>query len=1796
MFKQQFELINFCLTPLFLFLYRSAVRYPHSWISSSFHGHHFPLVRGSLTISRITRHIGSDRYLLSHCVAKSIMGNIVNCCQTLRRYIQHKQEEQEVEEERSPLLSKEGSECDSPTPPDLDNDLKVLMTNSVLERDHFLFPDIVLSSNIGVGMATMGPTEYLLVMDGEEENRRREYDRRDDGTAKRPEGEVKRRQQLCATAQTQTDAETQVWMEVQTQTEVQTVETQTRTETDHYIVIQTEKQTGVQTQSQRDMLAVKLTDTELWTDIEIQTKTKILTEIQTQTEQNPGQMEQSTVAMEFSNIKMEHYSGQTEQITVCMEQNTVQTEQYIDQPEQNTIQMEYNTFLTEQINRETEHNIEHKVLYVNLTTNSSTQSKQTTDQVQCPAKTEQNSVPTEQKNNQTEQNEDEKELNLDKTKKLTKNDLDIKKIEESPGQIDLNAVQAERKVDPVEKEELGSEKEEIGDQRAELAVLQVEKDEARVEGGVAKADQRAELAVIQVEKDEARVEEGVAKVDPGVEQRELAFVQLEDGMKQKNVTLFVVDKLFLAPPHLPVGHPSLSQKVEDKAEEEGPGADQVETLSLQEVINRQEAGFTVRIQAPGSETFKLQVSVQMLVAELQQVLMDHEVTCHRTCFSLQLDGKALDSLTELQSVQDLQEGALIRVVEEPYTVRDARLHLRHVRNLLKSLDPTDAHNGVNGSSLSYLSLYIQGDMGNIQSFSWRSGERESVNLTPPDYILPGSKDRPLIPLQPMREDWKPWQCLRILTVSSWNPPPGNRKMHGDLMYLNAVTLEDRDLSITASTRGFYLNQSTAFNFNPKPATPKILCHSLVDLLCQVSPAFKKNFSTLQKKRVLRHPYERIATPFQVYCWTAPLRDHALDCIRAEETHTSRMEHFTNIDMLRGRELPRRNLPERLHRERMLFKTNSDFVAAATLGAIACVDGNIMPINPGEDPRSQMFIWSNLFFSLGFDVRDHYRPLGGDHAAHTAATCDLRGVQAYARLDTEGVTAQTIVPGILEKEQEQSVVYGSIDYGKTVLTHTRFLELLERTCEPLRIQRHLVLDHTHLPIELCSSTQTKGIVGNDGRHYIMDLLRSFPPDLNFLFTEDREELSEEGGQLLGYPRQHRHGLATLRPELLEAFVQYRYELFLKMVSSGLKKQERDPETQEDIGDEELSLTIAPGTQKAKDDLLRRDVLSEACKTAGSINDSCFDIRFNPDICSPEVRFPTECSEEVEKQRQLLKDAAVFLLANQIPALRDCLDHTALPMDGISLTWVLHQRGVNVRYLGTLLEVLENTVERERLSHLQRVAVSEVITRCAKHIFRTYLQAVEPSALSAAVSHFLNCFLGPSSPLSDSASFLPPDELLTRKRSRRRRSHGNRVSMVSESTWAKLTPSDLWCLVRTEARQYFQYTLHWCVIDEAVEQFGLQKISLLREMAVKTGIQVQLREYVFESRHKPVFGEEDVVNMFPVVKHLCLTTSDATQLIQHSQAAIQQGLLKEGYELISQALTLFSSVCGVLHQDVCVCLRLLGRLCYIMGDYREALSHQEKAVLLSERVLGIEHHQTIEEYTHLSLYCFAGGQPTTSLHLLYRARYLTLLVNGEDHPQVALLDCMLGLVLYGLLDYDLSLKFLLNALTLSSKYHGPASLKCAHSNHLLALVYERKGEFRSALQHEKQAYSIYRDQVGQNHESARESSEYLKSLTQQAVTLQRALNRIYGVGGSSASLTPLTAHLCQVPQLNSANFTIRVAGLLKDWPMKRRWAKEHRHWTEEELCLEGQHPGVTFSLLMLRRMFCGCYLMKLPVEDL
>lgn len=99
-----------------------------------------------------------------------------------------------------------------------------------------------------------------------------------------------------------------------------------------------------------------------------------------------------------------------------------------------------------------------------------------------------------------------------------------------------------------------------------------------------------------------------------------------------------------------------------------------------------------------------------------------------------------------------------------------------------------------------------------------------------------------------------------------------------------------------------------------------------------------------------------------------------------------------------------------------------------------------------------------------------------------------------------------------------------------------------------------------------------------------------------------------------------------------------------------------------------------------------------------------------------------------------------------------------MDGATLAEVMRQRGINMRYLGKVLDLVLRSPARGQLDHiyvsdarvagaatraggrmeargptetplsepLQKIGIGELITRSAKHIFKTYLQVL-PSPL-------------------------------------------------------------------------------------------------------------------------------------------------------------------------------------------------------------------------------------------------------------------------------------------------------------------------------------------------------------------------------------------------------------------------------------------------------------------------------------
>lgn len=109
----------------------------------------------------------------------------------------------------------------------------------------------------------------------------------------------------------------------------------------------------------------------------------------------------------------------------------------------------------------------------------------------------------------------------------------------------------------------------------------------------------------------------------------------------------------------------------------------------------------------------------------------------------------------------------------PYTIREARLHIRHLRELIRSLDISDAINGTEGNSLSYLPTMMQ--ITDPKRLRQEAEKKKSAAYHPPEYLLPGSKElRPMTEYLNMQKD--PIMALNSLSLSAFNPPPGPRKM------------------------------------------------------------------------------------------------------------------------------------------------------------------------------------------------------------------------------------------------------------------------------------------------------------------------------------------------------------------------------------------------------------------------------------------------------------------------------------------------------------------------------------------------------------------------------------------------------------------------------------------------------------------------------------------------------------------------------------------------------------------------------------------------------------------------------------------------------------------------------------------------------------------------------------------------------------------------------------------------------------------------------------------------------------
>lgn len=1192
-----------------------------------------------------------------------------------------------------------------------------------------------------------------------------------------------------------------------------------------------------------------------------------------------------------------------------------------------------------------------------------------------------------------------------------------------------------------------------------------------------------------------------------------------------------------------------------------------------EIKTTGEDTFSVKIQGAGVDPFELQVPGFWLVQDTVMTLLSREEVFPRSNLSLSHAGTTLDPLAELQSLKGFKPGSALRLVEEPYTAHSARLHLSRVLELLRAPGPQDALR--EGRSPSILDTITQTHGQDTSLQNGKSLKRSLSNTKTeaanqdgiPEYLLPGSHERPLMGLLPNSSQPEAPSFVRDLTLSCWNPPPGHRKLQGDFLYITVLTMEGRRFDITSCPKGFFLNRSTEEVFDPRPAQSSPVCHCFTDLLCYISQAFKQSFTTL-KTRFHLPPLEALPTPYQTLSWLGPpcaSRSHKNTFSRLGVDEQPAQAPDWNEELQAARDLPQGSLEEKLQRDKALLQINSAFVRAVTQAAENVIDGFVEPVN--GNPDDPAFLWGGLFMSQGA-ASDIF---GGERGRRAAQRLELKGVQAYsdveglqglhtlptAVVDYRGVrlSAQGLAPGIegSEPDQETSPASRGLLYGVNAgpqesPQRRRLLEHLAQASKALSIQRHVVVAPKGHIVPLFTSIDAQGLVGADGRFYILDVFRSFPADANFCLEaekeseteEERKESCEEKDKTTGcikdgwpenyhsdtgFPKSFSHGLCRLRPELLQAFIQHKHNLFTQKVKEKLDVNG---------GFEECATAC---------DSRAKSAVREACKEVGSVSDIIFEMRFNPNIFSPGVIFPRSESTSTKLQKKLLQEAAALIITHQIPAFVDyCLQYNEVPVDGASLKQALHQKGINLRYLGHVIKAIMDSEHKERLRHILRTVISETFIRSTKRVFNTFVQGVDVSSLSAAISHFLCCLMVPH--------YMPTTIGEDMKKKSRRRGRG---TGASESTpWSTLTGAELWNMVCKDAAETYNISdILGSGPNHLAELYGLQKLSLLREFCLKTGVQLRLKDYFLDNQNKAPLCPDDILNIFPVVKHVHMPIVDASKAYFTAQTSIQKGHLDQAYEQLKEATYLYSRVCDDLHHEACYCHSLLARVAFLKGKAAEARSVQLKAVVISERVLGFDNPNTIQQYALLAVYMYAGGETVLAQKCLLRARLLMLTVHGEDHPYTATLDGCLGLLMSG----SQGEQYLKNALRLNSSFFGSKNVHTALSHHLLAQLMCSKGDYRSAMAYEKEVLSAYTSMFGEDHPQTRCSTEFLGTITKQAVRVERSIRQ----AGSECSeqtvecLTPTTETILEQMALVTGIRKIALSDRFQEYKQKHKERK-------------------------------------------
>jgi len=1178
--------------------------------------------------------------------------------------------------------------------------------------------------------------------------------------------------------------------------------------------------------------------------------------------------------------------------------------------------------------------------------------------------------------------------------------------------------------------------------------------------------------------------------------------------------------------------------------------------------------FPVPVKTQFGEKLELQLSPNDSVMDVRQFLLDAPETCFFTCYDLLLhtkDGSAhhLEDYHEISEVADITSGGCsLEMIAALYDDRSIRAHVHRTRELLSL---STLH-----SSLS-TSLALQHEM--AQNATANSGDQsnkpEVLELENLGFMEDVSGSLSNLLSSPSKEI----KCVESIVFSSFNPPPSYRRLVGDLLYLDVVTLEGSKYCITGTTTTFYVNSSSGNILDPKPTKAASEATTLIGLLQKISSKFKKAFREMLERKASAHPFENIQSLLPPNSWLelhpVPVLDHRRDAARAENSLTLSfgseligMQRDWNEELQSCREFPHASPQERILRDRALYKVSSDFVDAAISGAIGVISRCIPPINPTDPECFHMYVHNNIFFSFAVDAdleqlsrkqssessektstksskvngeksnaaTSENNAIGvvesvsdapsevqlaeSEQATYASSNNDLKGTKAYQEADVPGlynlamaivdyrghrVVAQSVLPGILQGDKSDSLLYGSVDNGKKISWNQDFHSKVLEASKRLRVKEHTVLDGSGNVFQIAAPVECKGIVGSDDRHYLLDLMRVTPRDANYTGPNSK--------------------FCILRPELITAFCQAEAAKNLKSKREPEDASKSVDSLKDDTAEQvdQAEPAKIPETSDTKSiESEDKAVIEESGSKPADVADKSEDIRFNPNVFT---EFKLAGSpEEIAADEESVRKVSSYLKDTVLPKfIQDLCTLEVSPMDGQTLTEALHAHGINVRYIG---KVADGT---KHLPHLWDLCSNEIIVRCAKHILKDVLRDTADHDIGQAIAHFFNCLFGDCQTVSgkggnnNTQSKNQKKDLVAGKSTKgHSRSKVGGVATKRQASCMNLSSENLWSNILEFAKVKYQFELPEDVSSR------VKKISVIRNLCLKVGVAIAAKKYDLSAATP--FQTSDILNLQPVVKHSIPVCQEAKELVETGKVQLAEGMLNEAYTLFTEAFTILQQVTGPMHREVANCCRYLAMVLYHAGDMAAAIMQQHKELIINERCLGLDHPDTAHSYGNMALFYHGLNQSELALRHMSRALLLLSLSSGPDHPDVAATYINVAMMYQDIGKMNTALRYLQEALKKNERLLGEEHIQTAVCYHALAIAFNCVGAYKLSHQHEKKTYDILVKQLGEDDSRTRDSENWMKTFkareTQMAAQKQKgqAVNAV----STQAAIDLLKAH--------------------------------------------------------------------------